>query len=352
MARDNEPIILTFGGGINVRTRPNDIDINECIEGENFDLNEQFFALKRRRPFSVTAVAPNGAPVRGIVQLIKQDKSISTLVQAGGIVFDWDGTVDGFTQVGTVRPDAKLRGPRNSNFSSLEIVIITDLNKVETVKQWDGSTFGNFAHNLGVDLFAKYVVVERERAFFGNVKTGTVDTPHVLLGSALGDPFTLSNGVRPSSGIGAADAFFIPMPDLRAINGLEASFGLFVLSTERGRTWLLAGTSAQDFDLQDLHVGSDAAGDEAIVNTGNDIAIGTRGRIDSLRGIISFGDIEQDDFSWWIEPHVRNVVEWQLVYDRGGQRLVCFDKRSGNIWTFHKALLNVAGSDQTSTVSR
>ena len=133
MAEDNDPILLTFGGGIDARKSPLDTNPVDCVDGENFDLDTQFNVLRRRPPLGIVATAPNGERINGLAQLIKQDATTSTLVQAGGTIYEWDGA-DGFTQVGTVNPAAKLRGPIDSNYTLDEFVIITDITLTETVQ--------------------------------------------------------------------------------------------------------------------------------------------------------------------------------------------------------------------------
>ena len=64
---DNQ-VILTFGGGLNARRRIVDVALDECVApSENFDLDPQFRALNRRKPFDLVATAPNGnrRPGRG-----------------------------------------------------------------------------------------------------------------------------------------------------------------------------------------------------------------------------------------------------------------------------------------------
>ena len=151
-----QPIVLTFGGGLNARKRIADVQIDECVESSiNFDLDSQQKALNRRRPFDLVSTAPNGSEIRGFAQMIRRDGTVSTLVQAGGAVYSWNGDQT-FVQVGTVSAAARLRGPREHNFTLDEYVIITDLTKTEVVKQWDGTSFIDLPHDLGGDLFAKY----------------------------------------------------------------------------------------------------------------------------------------------------------------------------------------------------
>ena len=335
---DNQ-VILTFGGGLNARRRVVDVSLDECVApSENFDLDPQFRALNRRKPFDLVATTPNGASINGFAQLIKQDGSVSTLVQAGGNVYTWDGDST-FVLVGTVATGAKLRGPREHNYTLDEFVIITDLEKAEVVKKWDGTTLTNFAHNLGGDLFAKYCRVYNERAFLANVKT-TIDTPHVLLGSKISDAEDLSNADRPSSALSAADPFFIPSPDLRPFNGLEAAFGQFLLSTERGRLYRLSGSTGEDFAIEEFHVGSAVVGDEAIKNIGNDVVMGLAGRIESLSGTLNFGDVEANDLSLPIGSLVKDVTGWTIEYDRKLQKVFCFPNNQSALYVLHKNVLN------------
>lgn len=332
--------ILTFGGGINSRRRVADVALDECVSpSHNFDLDPQFRALQRRRPFDLVATAPNGAAIKGFAQLIKQDGTVSTLVQAGANVYSWDGSST-FSLVGTVSSASKLRGPREHNFTLDEIVIITDLEKQSVVKKWDGTSFVDLAHNLGGNFFAKYCRVEDERAFFGNVTAGTA-TPHVVLASAREDPEDLSNADRPGdTGVSAADPWFLPMPDLRPVNGLEAAFGQFIVSTERGRLYRLTGADSTDYALAKFHLGSAVVGSEAVKNIGNDVILGLSGRIESLIATEQFGDVEVDDISRWIAPSIENVTAWTIEYDRLRQRVFCFPNNQSAVWVLHKNVLN------------
>ena len=55
--------------------------------------------MNERTGLSVIATVPNGEPIRGIAQLIGADGNLSTIVQAGGTVYSWDGTATGFKEV-------------------------------------------------------------------------------------------------------------------------------------------------------------------------------------------------------------------------------------------------------------
>lgn len=339
-----DPIVMTFGGGLQTRRRQNDVDLRECVTPSvNFELDPQYHALNRRKPFDLVGTATNGSPIRGFAQLIKTDGMVSTLVQAGTTVYEWDGDAT-FTSVGTVSSSARLRGPREHNFTLNQTVIITDLEKNETVKTWDGTTFADLNHNLAGNFKAKYCRIHRERAFYANITT-TTDTPHLLLGSGLGDPAQLSNANRPSNSLSTADAFFLITPDLRPINGLEGGFGQFLMSTEKGRMFILTGDTAQNFDVKEFHVGSAVSGDEALKNIGNDVLMGLPGRIETLTGTLNFGDVEANDLSLPISDVLKNVPAWTIEYDRRLQRAYCFPQDVAAVYVFYKSVINDPSAD-------
>lgn len=341
---DNQ-VVLTFGGGINSRRRVADVQIDECVPpSENFDLDPSNRALFRRKPFDLIATAPNAARINGFAQLIKQNNAISTLVQSGEKVYSWDG-FQTFTEVGEVPVTSRLRGPREQNFTLHEYVIITDLAKATTVKKWDGTTFQDLEHDLGGQLIAKYCRVYNERNFLGNVTT-TIDTPHVLLASEGSDGEKFSTADRPTSSLGADAPWFLPTPDLRPINGMDEAFGQFIISTQRGRLYILSGQDSFDYSIDPLHVGSAVVGEEAIKNIGNDVILGVDGRIEALSGVLNFGDVESDDLSLPIARLVENVTGWTIEYDRRNQKILCFPRDQGLVYVIHKTLLtdpNTAG---------
>ena len=346
MAADVQPIVVTFGLGVNARKRPADLDINECTIGENFDLDTQQSSMRSRLPFDLVATAPNAAAVRGFAQLIKQDGTISTLVQAGGTVFSWDG-VSTFNSVGTVSTAAKLRGPREHNVTLDDKVLITDLSKEENVKTWDGMTFEDLAHDLSTTFKAKYCRVHKERAFFGNVTTGTTSVPHMLVGSKLSDVTDLSVDERPSAALDPSAPFFILTPDLKPINGLEYAFGNFLISSEVGRIHLLKGSSAFDFEIESFYDGSSAEGEECFHNIGNDVLIGGLGRIESLSGILEFGDVETNDLTLPISPLIEDVTAWRMFFDQTRQQVFCFPEGFSEVWVLHKSLVQPVNGQVT-----
>lgn len=329
-------VSLLFGGGRNTQARSADIHPQECTDGENFELTQFDSAFKVRKPFDLVGTATNAAEIRGFAQLVKSDGTVSTLIQAGDTVYEWDlGST--FTSRGTVNAGSRLRG--SANFVLKDQVIITDLNKYTAVKIWDGETFQDMPHNLGGDFFAKYCIIDNERAIFGNVRSG-IDTPHVLLGSAGGDNEILTITDKPSSALSNDDPWFIPVADFRPINGLIHGIGVdadVVLSCENGRIRKLTGNSAQDYAIKAFFVGSAAAGDEALVNTRNDVVYGRAGAIESLTGVQAFGDVKTDDLSRWI--NVNEVSQWRLIYEPVNQRLFCFPKDGSSVHVLHKEIL-------------
>jgi len=336
------PKKVVFGRGINAAVRARQVSPMECEDGANFDLALDFTGFRPRKPFDLVATAPNGAEIRGYAQLVKRDGTISTLIQAGSSVYEWDGAST-FTIVGSVSSGARLRGKLSHNWSLGDLVIITDLEKVEPVRVWDGSTFSVMAHNLSSTLYAKYALVENERLYLANVQSGT-DTPHVLLVSKIQDYGNLSQSVR-SDGIGSlasttSDAFFLPVRDLKPINGLETIFRTVVLSTELGRLYNLVGQNAFDFEMKEFYPGSHASGDEAMVNVGNDIAYGHISSIESLSGTQNFGDVATNDISRWIAPEVEDVLTWTLAYDPRLRKIYCLPAGGNVLWVCHKSILD------------
>ena len=337
MAEPLEPIILTFGGGVNARRRALDIDIQECREGENFALDPLRNAFNRRPAFDLTATATNGQEIRGYAQLKTKAGTLTTLIQAGTTVYSWDGA-SSFTSVGTVSSSSRLRGGLNHNFTLDDYTIITDLEKATVVKMWDGTTFQDYTHNLGGSLYAKFCRVAGERAWLGNITTSTA-TPHVILGSKISDGDNLSSSNLPSSALGYDSPFYLVTPDLRPINGVEQGFGQFLFSTDRGRLFRLTGSNAFDFAIEQFYEGSAVAGTEAIVNIGNDIVMGLEGRIESLSGTDAFGDVETNDLSLWIAPQIDTIVSWKIAYDRKTQRVYCFPTDKAACYVLYKSVL-------------
>jgi len=326
---------LTFSGGRNTLSTTTSINPEECVDGENFEIDPGITAFKMRPAYALVGTAPNAGEIRGFAQLEKQDGSLSTLIQAGTTVFEWDGATT-FTSRGTVNANSRLRGPLSSNFTLDEIVIITDIELADVVKQWDGATFADLTTSGVTNFTAKYCFVSNERALYGNVIENNVDLPHLLVGSKVELPGTLSVSGVPA---GADDPFFIPMPDLKPMNGLLPAFGLTIMSTKIGSIWKLSGSSALNFFIEGLYKGSAASGDEALVNIGNDVAIARAGAIDLLSGVQAFGDVVTDDITNPIQPDVQGVTDWKVVYDQEQQRVYCFPNGQSLVHVLKKSLI-------------
>ena len=334
----DEPVILHFGGGLHDRASPEDIDIRECIKGENFDIDIENVFYFRRKALETQGIAPNGEQVRGFAQLDNQDGTVSTLVQAGSDVYEWDGTASGFTSVGSVSSAARLRGGLDANFPTEGRVLISDLEGLENVRTWDGTNFVNLDHNLSGPFKAKYIWVENERAWYGNVFSA-IATPHVALASERETSNILTVTDRPSSSLGAADPFFLPMPDLRPINGLLSAFNSVLFSTREGRIYRLDGSSAQDYNLINFQASEGGAGDEAMEFIGNDVAVGVIGRVDTVFGVEAFGDARSDDLTRQL-GNIDDIKQWTLAYNRRFQKLYCLPEGGNRVYVFFKPFLD------------
>lgn len=326
---------LRFGGGLNSRASSDEIDPRECSAGQNFDLDIGNTQFRPRKAFDLVATAPNGGRINGYAQLIATDGTISTLIQADDDVYKVTPDWDTWTAVGTVSASARLRGPRTHIWNLDDVVLISDVAGVEPVMQWDGTTLSDVYHLLGGDFIAKYIHVENERAFFANVISNSVPTPHVVVASARSDYETLSTQNRPSNSLSDDDPFFLPMPDLKPINGLVGAYGLLVFSTLHGQMHKLTGTTPSDFEIESLFFDSYADGTEAIVVTGNDILYGRQGRIESLTATDEFGDVETNDLSIKVSDAISTYGGWRMVYSSRHQRVYCQPQDIAELWVYH-----------------
>lgn len=337
IAANESELKLRFGGGLNSRASSDEIDERECSDGVNFDLDLGNTQFRPRKPFDLLGTATNAGRINGFAQLIKADGTISTLIQAHDTVYevtDWDT----WTSKGTVSSAARLRGPRSHIWTLDDVVLISDISGTEPVMQWDGTTLADVYHLLGGDFKAKYIHVEDERAYFANVVTNGVSTPHVVLASARSDYETLSSQNRPTSELGDDDPWFLPMPDLRPINGMVGAFGVLVFSTVRGVMHQLLGSTPTDFEIKTMHYDSFADGTESIVFAGNDIVYGRPGRIESLIATDTYGDVETNDLSLKVADSISSYEGWRLAYSSRHQRVYCQPDTIAEMWVFHKPL--------------
>jgi len=334
--QNDSELKLRFGGGLNTRASDDEVDERECADGYNFSLDLGDTQFRPRLQFDLAGTAPNAGSIRGFAQLVKTDGTVSTLIQAGGIVYETDFTT--WTSRGSISSSSKIRGPYNHIWNLDDVVLISDVAGVNPVMQWDGSSLDTIAHNLSGDFIAKYIHVDNERAFFGNVISNSVETPHVIVGSQLQDYTVLSTSSRPTSALGTSDAWYLPVPDLKAINGMVGAFGIIALSTKRGKLYQLTGEDSQDFAIDPMYPGSYADGDESMVYVGNDIAFGRPGRLESLIATNNYADVETDDLSFKIFDSIKTFGGWTLSYSSRHQRIYCHPNGQNELWVFHKPI--------------
>lgn len=344
-------VVLRFGGGLNTRASDMDIDEREAADGENFDLDLENNEYRNRKPFDLAGTAPNAGSIDGFAQLKKRDGSLTTLIQAGTNVYSWDGAGT-FVLQGTVAAGTKMRGQLTANWELDEVALIADLALQQPVMQWDGTTLANMTHNLTGDFKARYIFVDRERAHYSNVESNSVVTPHMIVGSKVSDYNNLSTSDKPSTAIGVDDPWFLLTPDLRYINGIVGAFGIIAVSSKSGSTFQITGDNSQDFAITSLFANSGADGDEPMSYIGNDIAFGRQGRIETLSGTLSFGDVETDDVSRKISDEITSFKGWTVVFNARTQRVYFFADGQSDLWVLHKPLLDeVRRVRQTSLAS-
>ncbi len=87
-----------FGAGTNTRASEDEIKDSEDAGGVNFELDLENTHWKPRKGFSRVATATNEKAIKGFAQLHKADGTLSTLIQAGDTVYEWD-LADTFTDV-------------------------------------------------------------------------------------------------------------------------------------------------------------------------------------------------------------------------------------------------------------
>jgi hypothetical protein len=341
--KDEAAEILRYGGGRNSRASEDQIHPLECTDGENFILDPGNGEFRPRGPYDLVGTAPNGSEIRGFATLRKTDGTVSMLVQAGEQVYAWDGT--DFSLKGTVAASAKLRGTSKSFWALADKVLIADINVAESIHEWDGTTFTEttFFTADGSTEFGKfrckYILVENERAFYGNVFESGSAFPHLLVSSQLSDYSIVSASDRPSDSLGADAPWFLPTPQLKPINGMAFAMGLLAISQENGAFEKLTGTSGKDYALEKLHDGSGAIGDESVVSTSNDIIYGAQSHIESLLSTDKFGDVEFDDISFKIADDIAAFNDWTLVYNPRVRRIYCFPVDGSELHVIHTDFL-------------
>ena len=318
---------LRFGGGIN-QLSDELVNPDECIEGENFLLDADSREFEPRLAFDLKGTCPNGANVDSIMQLTKRDDTETTLVKAGTLVYKWDGSTT-FTPVATVATSSLFR---SSYWALDEVLCITDLNKATVMKQWNGTSFATMTHAApGVtNLYAKYSAVWQNRLWLFNVTTDSTDLPHVVLASEFDNYDSFDTTKTPTSTtLTAGVAFFLTMPDLKAINGVAQFYDTLVISTHNGRLFKITGSDTTDYAIEEFYSGSSADGDELITNIGNDIMyVREGGRVERLMSTQNYGDTQADDVSKFIPEEILNLDSGIMVYDQTHQRVCIFCNNS------------------------
>jgi len=337
---------IRFGGGLSTRASEEDINPLEAADGQNFLLDLETKEFRPRPAFDLVGTAPNSASIRGGGSFLETDGTVHAFIQAGNTVYEWDGT--SFTAspvLDTVNASAKLRCHWRSHSWTLDdLGIITDLSLLETVKQWDGTTWQDITFKSGPstnfgNFFAKYCNIANERAFFSHVKDTNGTSPHMVVGSLESDYTRISVTDKPSSAIAVDDPFFILTPDLRPINGHVQAFGTHIISTEKGRIFNLAGQSSLDFNLEGFFENSAAAGDESLCYVGSDIIYGRPGRIESVKDIITSGGSDAQDVTRHVADVVRDYTGWTTVYNSRLNRVYAFPSGQSEVWVYNTAMI-------------
>jgi hypothetical protein len=340
---DNAPsprLILNFPYGLNENITPQP---GECTEGYNFDLETFRTSFNPRMPFDLKGTAPNAGKLTGLLQLVKRDNSETTLTVNGNQVYLWDGA-SSYTSKASVTADALLRG---EYWSLGEYLVITDLNLNNVVATWDGTTYSTMTHTGIVgNLFAKFAIVHLNRVWLFNITIGVTKFPHMILACKFEDPTNWDSATRGGAttvGGGAfvtgLEAFYLFVPDLKAINSVCLFANQLIISTDKGRIWTLEGTSAKDFQFVDFQDTAPSIGVETMIQMGNDVIFPRQGNaITLLYATLNFGNVLQANVAHWIPTTLSNVTTYnQIVYDTTNQRVLFFV--NGKVLVLYKDIL-------------
>lgn len=332
-------VSLRFDWGLNENLTQ---DIGECSAGYNFELAYGQTSLIPRAPFDLKGAAPNGGAITGLMQLVKRDSSQTTLVAAGSTVYKWDGA-SSFTSVGSVTGPALLR---DTYWLLSDFSVISDVSLNNTVKKWDGTTFGDLTTGLGSPLYAKYAIVHLDRVWLFNIKYGSTTYPHMILACKFEDPTTWDPSTRggPTTVGGGTfstglEPFYLFVPDLRPINGVCLFANQLIISTDSGRLWNLTGTSSSTFQFVDFYDNAPAVGQENVCTIGNDVVFARQGgAIALLSATQAYGNVFVGNLSAWIPVTTKNLNGFsQIIYDITNQKVFFFT--TGKVLVLYKNLL-------------
>lgn len=346
-ALEEPKLLLTFPAGLNENQTP---DIGEASAGYNFELGARQSKLIPRAPFDLKGSIPGGTPINGLCQLVKRSTgTVTTLVGSGATMYQWNdnGT---FTSKGSITNGAKLR---DIYWSLGDYIIMTDVSSTtaNVVTMWDGTTFQTMPTGLGSPFSAKYAVVFNSRVWFFNITSAGVNTPHMIVASAFENPQSLNISSRggPTNLGGTTfatglEAFYLLVPDLKAINGVSVFQNILVISTKDGQLFKLTGTNAADYQFTSFYTGSAAVGTECMVNIGNDVGyIRKGGNINLMRSVQAFGDVKSNDIARWIPNTTKDINDAISVYDQTKQKVYFFN--SSKVLVLFKDILYGAETD-------
>jgi len=279
---DNNPkprLTLSFHGGLNENT---DGDISECSEGYNFTLGLNQRSFVPREPIDLRGTATNGEAINSFMQLTTRAGTRTTLVQAGTVVYLWDGATS-FTSKGTVTSGAFCR---DVYWSLGDYLVISDVNLLQVMQKWDGTTLANMTHTgISGSLYAKFAVVHLNRVWLFNIKIDSTSYPHMIIACAFEDPTNWDNATRgglPDDGgdtglTTGLEAFYLFSPDLKEINAACFFQNALIISTKDGKIFKLSGTNSKDFKFDDFFNTEPAIGVGQLAPIGNDVLYLRRG---------------------------------------------------------------------------
>lgn len=314
---------INFAGGVN-ELNDQTASLEECIIGENFELAIGNTQLIPRNSFSVDVTHSSGTSIDGIVQLIEKDQTETTIVMSGTDVSTWDGT--SLSNVGSVTVGGKFL---SETWQLDDLSIITDLNLVNPIKQWDGTAIADLTTGLADPLYAKYAIVHNQRTWVFNIISGVGGasvTPHLIAASQFENTNVFDPGTRAgNAGFTGNEAFFLTSPDLKPINGVFVFLDEIGFSTEDGRLWKISGGDSTDYTVIPLYLGSGAVGDRSYANIGNDVAyMRKNGVIELLNSVEGSGDDKTNDISLKIPNQVGGLNGATVIYDERRQKVFFF----------------------------
>jgi hypothetical protein len=314
---------IFYGAGLNENQFPHPSEAASL--SYNFDLQKDSNYLTPRRAFDLKGTAPNLSDVRGLAQLVKRNNTSTTLVQSGNTVYTWNGTDTSFSSVATLNSaNSQLR---DTYWSLDDYIVLTDIQKLQPVMKWDGSTFDTHVTGLAGPLIAKYGAVHGNRLWLANITESSVDLPHMILASDFDSAtnFDITNRAVQGTFTTGLEAFYMLTPDLKPVNGLLVMHTDLIISTEDGKLYRLSGDSPQNFKWVDFYPRSNAIGNESIVNAGNDVFyMRNGGNIESVQATQNYGDVGADDISRWIPNTVFQQTGCIAVYDQQFQKVLFF----------------------------